>query len=224
MKKVILILSNVLFHVALLHATDLNSLITPGAERGRLEQKYLARLQSDRDSIKAIRELGIIYHMKAVEGPVEIDYIRESHSLLKKAYAQDKTHTITKAFLGSITTMMAITVEESPQKMKYVNRGTRLLDKAIRDDPEHLELRMLRGRNSLKLPKFFNRARIAVLDFQHVLKLTKNASVEFRASLHFNLGQAYEMSEEPEKANAQWQQVIRLAPHSPEAEKARDKI
>ena len=224
MKKVILILSNLFFYVALSHATDLTSLITPGAERDRLEQKYLSRLQSDRDSLKALRELGIIYHMKAVEGSVDIDSIRGSHSLLKKAYSQDKTHTITKAFLGSITTMMAITVEESLQKMKYVNRGTRLLDKAIRDDPDNLELRTLRGRNSLNLPKFFNRARIAMLDFEHVLKLTKNASAEFRASLHFNLGRAYEMSGDPEKANARWQQVIRLAPHSPEAEKARDKI
>ncbi len=224
MKNVISISINVFFCAALLHATDLPELTTPGAERDRLEQKYLARLQSDRDSIKALRELGIIYHMKAVEGPGEMDSIRESHSLLKKAHARDKTHMITKAFLGSITTMMAITVEDGLQKMKYVNRGTRLLDKAIREEPDNLELRILRGRNALNLPEFFNRARIAVLDFRHALKLAKNASVEFRASLHFNLGQAYEMSGDPEKANAQWQQVIRLAPHYPEAEKARDKI
>ena len=120
--------------------------------------------------------------------------------------------------------MMAITVKDGLQKMKYVQRGTRLLDKAVREEPDHLDLRILRGRNSLNLPEFFNRARIAVLDFEYVLKLSKNAPAAFRANLHFHLGRAYEMSKEPEKANAQWQQVIRLAPHSPEAEKARDKI
>ena len=98
------------------------------------------------------------------------------------------------------------------------------MDKAVRDHPDDIEVRMLRGRNSLNLPKFFNRARISVLDFQHVLKLTKNASAEFRARLHFNLGLAYELTEEFEQAATQWQQVIRLAPDSPEAQQAREKI
>lgn len=224
MKQTIFFWGNMLFCATLLNATELTTLTTPGAERDRLEQKHRSWLQSGQDSLQALRELGIIYHMKAVEGSVDIHFIRESHSLLKKAYANDKTHVVTKAYLGSITTMMAITVEGGMQKMNYVNRGTRLLDKAVRDHPDDIQLRMLRGGNSLNLPKFLNRARIAVLDFQHVLKLTKNASAEFRARLHFNLGQAYELTEDFEKAATQWQQVIRLAPDSPEAENARDKI
>ena len=224
MKKLIFFWSHLLFCTALLHATELMTLTTPGVERNRLEKKYLAQLQAGQNSLQTLRELGIIYHMKAVEGPVNIQFIKESYSLLNKAYAKDKSHAITTAYLGSITTMMAITVEEGLQKMKFVNRGIRLLDKVIRDNPDNVELRMLRGRNSLNLPKFFNRARIAVLDFSHILKLTINASAKFKARLHFNLGEAYELNDAFEKAAAHWQQVIRLAPDSPEAEQAREKI
>ncbi len=224
MKKVFFFWSNLLFFVALPHAMELTTLTTPGAERDRLEQKFLSQLNSGQTSVQASRALGIIYHMKAVEGPDNIQFIQESHSLLKKAYAKDKTHAITKAYLGSITTMMAITVEGGLQKMKFVNRGTRLLDKVVRDYPDNIEVRILRGRNSLNLPKIFNRARIAVQDFNHILKLTKNSSVEFKARLHFNLGQANELNEAFEKAAAHWKQVIRLAPDSPEAQQARKKI
>ena len=58
MKKMILILCHALSCAALLHATDLTTLTTPGAGRDRLEQKYQARLQSDQDSIQVLRELG----------------------------------------------------------------------------------------------------------------------------------------------------------------------
>ena len=123
MKKVIFFWSNLLFFVALPHAMELTTLTTPGAERDRLEQKHRSWLQSGQDSLQALRELGIIYHMKAVEGLVDIHFIRESHSLLKKAYTNDKTHAVTKAYLGSITTMMAITVEGGMQKMKLRQPG-----------------------------------------------------------------------------------------------------
>jgi len=205
-------------------ATELKILTTPGAERDQLEQNYQAQMKAGNADTTVLRELGIIYHMKTVENPREPQMAKKTNDLLKKAYANDKSNPLTKAYLGSITTMMATTVEDGMQKMKFVKRGTRHMDKAIKDRPDDINLRMLRGNNSLNLPKFLKRARYAVQDFSHVLKLTKNAPADFRATVHFNLGKAYERIEEFDKAKAQWQQVIQQFPDSSVAKQAQEKL
>lgn len=224
MKKQTMLGSLFLLVATLAQATDLSVLTTPSRERDQLEQKYETQIKSNQATPIAFQELGIIYHMKATESESEPQIIKKAHALLKQAYAQNKKDPLTKAYLGSITTMMAITVEAGMEKMKFVKRGTRHLDKAIKDHPDIVDLRMLRGMNSLNLPKFLERARYAVADFQHILKIIPNASNDFKAQLRFNLGKAYELTEAPEKAKIQWQQVIKLAPNSSYAKQAKEKL
>ncbi len=207
-----------------IEATEMKILTTPGAERDQLEQNYEAQLKAGKADTTVLSELGIIYHIKTVENTRDPQMVKKTYDLLKKAYAKDKSNPLTKAYLGSVTTMMATTVENGMQKMKFVKRGTRQMDNAIKDHPDDVNLRMLRGNNSLNLPKFLKRARYAVQDFSHVLKLTKGAPADFRATVHFALGNAYELLEESDKAKAQWQQVIQQFPDSSVAKQAQEKL
>jgi hypothetical protein len=120
--------------------------------------------------------------------------------LLKRAYLQNKIHALTMAYYGSITTMMTMTTPWPMSKLKFVKSGARKMDKAIKMSPDNVDVRMLRGTNSLNLPKFLKRGRYAILDFQHVLLLTPSADSEEKAELHRKISAGYLLLDDAKNA------------------------
>jgi hypothetical protein len=90
---------------------------------------------------------------------------------LSKAHALDARDSVTMVYLGSATTMMARTTADPMRKMAYVNEGIALMDKAVRRDPDHVAVRLLRGLNATRLPAALHRGEVALEDFEHVVEL-----------------------------------------------------
>ncbi len=196
-------------------AAALAELITAGPARGALQAGHEATLKHDQKNLTALRELGIILHMRIVESEEpQPELIIKAYALLKKAYLQDKKHPLTMAYYGSITTMMALTTDRQMQKLKYVKSGTRKLDKAVRLAPDDVNVRMVRGNNSLGLPKFLKRGRLAVSDFLHVMKLLPTASEEFRGELHYKTALGYRLMNDARKAEIHRERAAQIAPGS----------
>jgi len=213
-----------LFLVSSAHAVELKVLSTPGAQRNQLQNDYEQQLNSGTIGTESLSELGIIYHMQINENGLNHETVIKAHEILTKAYEMEKGNPLTMVYLGSVTTMMATTIDGGMAKMKFVKKGTRLMDRAVKKHPNDVNLRMVRGGNSLGLPTFLQRSRYAVEDFSHVLGLIEGAPSPFKAQIHFSLGNAYELTEQPEQAKAQWQQVIQLVPQSKLAKRAQAKL
>lgn len=228
--KLIRIVVLISFFVAVTsHAAPLQFLTNPGPERDQLRKQHESTLKSQPKNVKALRELGIIYHMKAVEtkGDPDLDWVRKSYKYLKKAYRKEKKNPLTLIYYGSATTLMALTTERGMEKSKYVKKGTRSMDKAIRIDPNNLNLRMIRGNNSLSLPRFLKRAHYAVEDFSKALEISKAFQKQdpvFSAHLHYKLGLAYELTKQMDKAKEEWNKAIKIAPNSEFAKQAKEKL
>lgn len=108
-----------------------------------------ARLKENPNDYDVLKGLGIAFHTKARKEEASIPNAVE---FLTKAYEMNKEDTETMCYLGSATTMMAKTTWNPMDKMRYVNDGTALMDKAVRKDPNNISVRMTRANNSKAFP------------------------------------------------------------------------
>ena len=162
-------------------------------------QKILDQNCSDYETIKG---LGIAYHIKA-----RIDtkkYASKAVEFLAKAHEINKRDYETMCYLGSATTMMARTTWNPIKKMSYVNKGTALMDKAVRRVPDNISVRMTRAHNSKSLPSFLNRGDFALEDFEYLADLIEknpDSSASIKKDVYTNLAELY--SKAKDKPNAE---------------------
>jgi cytochrome c-type biogenesis protein CcmH/NrfG len=136
------------------------------AERISKFQEKLNQNPADYEMLKA---MGITFHAKAKMdakkyAPKAVEFLTRAHEINKKDYE-------ILCYLGSATTMMARTTENSIKKMFYVNKGTGFMDKAVRRDPDNVSVRLTRAFNSKSLPSFLARRHIAFEDFEYLAGL-----------------------------------------------------
>lgn len=211
--------------VSFVQGTDIQFLSKPGPERDELRNKYEEQIKSGNKDINIMRKLGIIYHFQANESEkIDVEMIKKSYKTLKKVYRKDKNNVYTLGYYGSITTMMALTTDDGMRKSRYVKTGIRKMDKAIRMEPDNIDIRLLRGFSSVNLPKFFQRARYTIEDLEYVIKKQSELSPEFKAKLYFNIGLAHEIMDNVELARKNWKKAVQVSPKSPFGKKARERI
>lgn len=83
---------------------------------------------------------------------------------------------IYKGFLGVGNLLMAKHVFNPFKKMSYFNEGKNHLEKAIKDDPKDLELRLMRLITQEKIPKVLNYNQKITEDRNFLTKEYQNAS------------------------------------------------
>ena len=152
-------------------------------------QKGLDQNSSDYEALKA---LGIAYHIKA--GKDAKAYAPRAVEFLSRAYEINKKDNQTMCYLGSATTMMAKTTWNPIKKMSYVNKGTGLMDKAVKRDPDNVSVRMTRALNSKSLPSFLNRGDIALEDFEYLVGLIEKnpeSLTSIKKKVYSNLAELY---------------------------------
>lgn len=104
--------------------------------------------------------------------------------------------------LGSITSYLSTFYKNNLGKMNFYSRkGTRMMDRAIKNSPKNLGARLQRGIASASMPKFLNRAHLAVKDLSlvnEVIGLSNGTS--FKSMVEFYLAMALSKTSETEKA------------------------
>jgi len=154
--------------------------------------EFKRRLDQDPSDYETIKGLGIICHIKATKDSKK--YAPKAVEFLAKALEANKKDYETMCYLGSATTMMAKTTWNPLKKMSYVNKGTALMDKAVRRDPDNVSVRMTRANNSKRLPSFLKRGDFAVEDFEHLAALIEKRpeiSVSIKKEIYANLAELY---------------------------------
>jgi len=163
--------------------------------------EFQKRLDQNSSDYKAIKGLGIAYHIKAKEdakkfAPKAVDMLNRARQINKRDYEA-------LCYLGSAMTMMAKTTWNPIKKMSYANKGIALMDKAVKRAPDNISVRMTRAYNSIALPSFFEREGIAVEDFEHLSEMIERDPVSFliiKKEVYSNLAKLYRKNGEEDKA------------------------
>ncbi len=161
-------------------------------------QKRLDRNPSDYEMLKAI---GISYHIKSTRDVKK--YAPKAVEFLSRAFEMNKDDYLTMCYLGSATTMMAKTTWNPIKKMSLVNKGTGLMDEAVKGAPDNFSVRITRGLNSRRLPSFLERGPIALEDFEylaHLIQKHPEITVIKKKKVYINLAELYDEKGDQTKA------------------------
>ena len=123
---------------------------------------------------KPKHELYLEWHEHCLSGKtVEID------AQIKRYEAQLKTDDndqLARVYLGSACAQRAKASFWGPTKLKYLKRGQSLMDDAVKATPHDPLVRMVRAIGSYKVPKRFNRRKIAIADFETLVPIATDTS------------------------------------------------
>ena len=156
------------------------------------EAVLISQIKKDSTNIHALTELGIYYHnnwrpKKAID-------------IFNKILKLDKQNPIALIYLGSSYTILADKSKKVEDKLRYLDKGTRLMDETVAKFPDNYAVRLVRGINSVSLPDMFGRYRLAIEDFEYLLKdETKIPQKDLPMILKY-LARAYEKNNQKEKA------------------------
>lgn len=180
-------------------------------------------LEKEPNNKEILLKLGILYHNFGLKGDKEA--VSKGEKVLKKLIKIDPNNAEAHCWLGSILTLKGRDTTFPIKKIIYVKKGLKEMDKGVSISPENINVRIIRGRNSLGLPDFFNRVDFAIEDFEFVLSLKDRGRVELgeeliRESL-LDLGIAYKRKGNISKEKENLEKLIKLYPDSEEASLAR---
>lgn len=120
-------------------------------------------------------KLGILYHNIGLKG--DKGAVDRGEEILKRLIKIDPNNPDAHCWLGSILTLKGRDATFPIQRIIYVKEGLKEMDKAVSLSPENINLRMIRGKNSLALPDIFNRIDTAIEDFEFILSLKEREAL-----------------------------------------------
>ena len=186
-------------------------------------EKVLATNPKDRDSLV---RLGIAYHNLANLGVKDVaakgvDYLKQADKL----YPDDP---LILAVLGSVVTILGRETSNMVDKMRYVNEGTPLIDRAVNKAPDNVYIRLIRSDNSAGLPKMFGRNHFTKEDLLHIEGIIKRAPkevpVDFQAKVYYKLGNVFKSEKDSSTAKSYFKKAAELSPDSEWGKKAKAEL
>lgn len=182
-------------------------------------------LQNNPSDKKALKILGIAYHNLAV---LEVkDASESSEEYLEKANKLSPDDYEITAYLGSAKTMVARDSWNFFTKVQNVNKGINIIDKAVSKSPDNITVRMVRAKNSLSLPKSFNRKKVAMKDLLHIEKLLENSKghePDFASEVFYEIALLYKDEGNEDIAKKYFQKAIKVSENSQWAQKAKKEM
>lgn len=102
--------------------------------------------------IKNLKILGIAYHNLSVIGKKGV--CEKAFSILTKASELTPQDDEILVYLGSVHTLLVRDATFPLTRLSQVNKGCRIMDKAVSKAPDNIVVRLTRANNSLGLPSF----------------------------------------------------------------------
>jgi len=138
-----------------------------------------------------LKRIGIAWHNLSV---LEVGGAsKQADRWLEKAKNAAPMDYEVMVYYGSARTMVGRDSWNVLTKMSTVNKGIAIIDKAVRQAPDNVIVRMVRANNSLALPEMFKRHPKAKEDFGFLHgRLDKlDISAETKAEICFKLGKTF---------------------------------
>jgi len=177
--------------------------------------KYEQSLQTNY-STETLKILGVLYHNLGASGVKGVG--EKSMNYLKEYIAKVPNDDEALAYLGSAITIFGRDSSTPVNKVRYVLEGTKIIDKAVKDSPNNIVIRLVRINNTLALPNFFKREHLAEKDVDFLINLVEKKINMYPKNLVANIyylkGEALKNKDKISSARYYWKKAAELAPDS----------
>ncbi|WP_144392898.1 hypothetical protein [Pleionea sediminis] len=182
--------------------------IIPGTDE--LRKEFVNKIDLSNASELDQKTYALIKMIQVYDIPEsERDAVLKEYGTIKSQIKMIKDDPEIQAAFGALTSYLSSFFNDNYSKiLLYSRKGMRLMDSAVKQNPEHMGARMQRGIAQASMPKFLNRADKAVEDLTMVLNHTKDIQDKsFIAMIQFYLAMAYVKNEDEDKAGKIYQSL-----------------
>jgi len=149
-------------------------------------------------------------HNLGVDGDKEA--VKRAYDLGKKMYEADSNNHLVQAYYGSATALLGRDAIEPGERMKLAMQGVKILDNAILQDSQNIDIRILRAYVCYRLPEmFFHRTSYAIDDFKYLASRYEqdNSAIkqEFYWQVLYDLGLAYKTVNKTNEYEKTWRKL-----------------
>jgi len=168
----------------------------------------------DEQSSSDIFTEAVNLHNIGVEGDKEA--VKKAYKIFKKICADDPRDCLAEAYLGSITALLGRDEIDPNKRFRLALDGLKILDRAVSKEPDNIEIRILRGFVSHRLPEmYFHRKATAIEDFNYVIsRYERNKKVlsrDFYCKILFELGLDYKELDRTGDAQSTWEKLLNVS-------------
>ncbi len=128
-----------------------------------------ARVGSNAADYATLRELATVYHFMAVKDSAA--YAKKAVQVLERAYEKKPEDYEVLCYLGNAYVLLAKDGSFFVTRASNASRGFGYMDKAVRNAPDDITIRMTRGISAQSSPKFLGRRPVAYEDFEYLAAL-----------------------------------------------------
>ncbi|RPF53428.1 tetratricopeptide repeat protein [Aquisalibacillus elongatus] len=155
-------------------------------------------------------------HEKAVAGDEKA--VKEVFKLLKDIKQKAPSDHLIEAYYGSVVALLGRDAADTKDRFRLVRKGMKILDDVVKKEPEHSEIRMLRGYVSYNIPEmYFQRTSTAVEDFEYLINQYESNPEVFSQDMYwqllYDLGIAYKRTEKQDQAQQVFTKLSNLNPN-----------
>lgn len=174
-----------------------------------------ALLQTPQD-VRWLKVIGIGFHNLA---KLKVsDASKNAVKYLEQAITADNDDVEILAYLGSAHAMLGRDSRFVVSKVRNVNKGLSYLDHAVKEEPNEVRFRLIRGSVAYDLPGMFGRRESAYEDYSFVAKTIESTGTfdkTLAAEIYSKLGALCIEKNEQDKANQYIAKAQQAAPDSP---------
>ena len=175
-----------------------------------------AKLAAEPTNTTILFKLGDLCHDEGARDNAKAAELAEKY--FKQLLAIEPTNAFAMALLGSTLTMRARDAFWPKTRLDYVKKGMKMMDAAVQLAPEDPDVRLVRGINSFKMPKFMERDEIAKADFvwlwQRVETKPEGLKDDLKQNAALFYGQILKRQKQTKEAIEVWKKGIAFNPES----------
>lgn len=99
------------------------------------------------------------------------------------------SESLVEVYLGSLTCLKGKHTFWPQKKYRHVKEGLVMMDNAVKQDPDNVEVLFIRATTTFYLPSFFGHNQQALDDMNKLSRLLPEVSLEYPAGLILNVGE-----------------------------------
>jgi len=121
-------------------------------------------------------ELGRQLYYLAVKNEEKLNQAIEVFSQISKEEPSMKQ--LSNIYIGSLTMIKGKHAFWPHKKIDFVNEGLKIMDLAIKEEPNNIEMLFIYGSSCYYLPFFFNKKDLAINKFKKIINLLNDNSIK----------------------------------------------
>ncbi|HBF39918.1 MAG TPA: hypothetical protein DDW50_21735 [Firmicutes bacterium] len=150
-------------------------------------------------------------HQLGVDG--ERNAVKEAFALLERIRRFNPNHPLVNAYYGSTIALLGRDAIDMQERTEKAEAGLKILDHAVSCDPDNVEIRILRGYVSYRLPNmYFRRTKTATEDFEYLVsRFEQDPDIfpdEFYCQILYDLGTSYRALHQEQNAEDTWKKLL----------------